>query len=244
MLKKALLIVDRDPAIRSLLRTALGQRFSVDVAATIAEAMAECRHPKHAGLVIDIGATAEAELKFLREIRAEGDHRVVITISANRHRDLPALCYEAGADGHIDKTGALIRELRALLPRLLRRAGGAAKGNRRTDGVLLPTKPFCFAGAAVDPGTMRATFGRKRPGVDLNPKEIGILHLFARHQGTLVRRTTILAHVWGPNATPTSKSLDTYLVRLRSHYRKNGIDLIRIVRCKPKVGWWVLDAKA
>ena len=28
MLKKALLIVDRDPAIRSLLRTALGQRFS------------------------------------------------------------------------------------------------------------------------------------------------------------------------------------------------------------------------
>jgi len=119
MPKKALLIVDRNPEIRSLLRAALSQRFSVDVATTIVEATAESRHAKHAGFVIDIGASADDELKFLRGMRASGDHRVVVTISANRSRELPALCYEAGADGHVDKTGALIRELRALLPRLL-----------------------------------------------------------------------------------------------------------------------------
>jgi DNA-binding response OmpR family regulator len=137
----------------------------------------------------------------------------------------------------------LIRELRALLPRLLQRAGGGANGHRRTDGILLPKESFGFAGAAIDPKTMRATFGRKGQSVDLNPKEIGILHLFARRQGHLVRRSEILAHVWGPHATPTSKSLDTYLVRLRSHYRKQGIDLGRVLRSKPKVGWWVLGEK-
>ena len=240
MPRKALLIVDRNPEIRSLLRAALGQRFSVDVVATIVEATAESRHPRHTGFVVDIGASADEELTFLRGLRASGDNRVVVTISAHRSRDLPALCYEAGADGHIDKTGALIRELRALLPRLLQRAGGCADGHRRTDGILLPRETFRFAGAAIDPKTMRATFGGTGHSVDLNPKEIGILHLFARRQGHLVRRSEILAHVWGPHATPTSKSLDTYLVRLRSHYRKQGIDLGRVLRSKPKVGWWVL----
>ena len=240
MPKKALLIVDRDPGIRTMLRAALGQRFSVDVVATIVEATAESRQPKHAGFVVDIGATADEELKFLRGLRASGDHRVVVTISANRSRDLPALCYEAGADGHVDKTGALIRELRALLPRLLQRAGGCANGHRRTDGILLPKEAFGFAGATINPKTMRATFDRDGHSVDLNPKEIGILQLFARRQGHLVKRSEILAHVWGPDATPASKSLDTYLVRLRSLYRKQGIDLMRILRSKPKVGWWVL----
>ena len=244
MPKKALLIVDRDSGIRSLLRAALSQRFAVDVVATITEAVAESRHSRHAGFVVDIGAAADEELKFLRGMRASGDNRVVVTISADRSRDLPALCYEAGADGHVNKTGALIRELRALLPRLLQRASGCANGHRRTDGILLPTEAFGFAGAAIDPKTMRATFGRNRQKVDLNPKEIGILHLFARRQGHLVRRSEILAHVWGPQANPTSKSLDTYLVRLRSHYRANGIDLTRVLRSKPKVGWWVLNEKS
>ena len=90
MLKKALLIVDRDSGIRAMLRTALGQQFSIDAAATIVEAVAVSRQPKHAGFVIDIGATVDEELNFLRGMRASGDHRVVVTISANRSRDLPA----------------------------------------------------------------------------------------------------------------------------------------------------------
>jgi len=49
MLKKALLIVDRDSGIRAMLRTALGQQFSIDAAATIVEAVAVSRQPKHAG---------------------------------------------------------------------------------------------------------------------------------------------------------------------------------------------------
>jgi DNA-binding winged helix-turn-helix (wHTH) protein len=73
----------------------------------------------------------------------------------------------------------------------------------------------------------------------LNPKEIGILHVLTTRRGHLARRSEILARVWGPEAVQTSKTLDTYLVRLRRTYERGGLDLKRFIEAKPKVGWWV-----
>lgn len=237
MQKPSLLIVDRDPHIGPMLVTALSRDFDVETATTVDDALAASRYPTHAGFVVDVDSGCEDGLRFVDSVRTSGDERTIVALSGVFRRDLPARCYEAGVDGCVAKTGLLVRELRAMLNRFIKRSP-VTRQSPRTDGVLLPKREFRFAGGVVSAELMSVRFSRSH-AIELSPKEVGILDCFARGQGRLVRRSEILEHVWGPKARPTSRSLDTYLTRLRQVYRKGGIDLKRIVRSKSKVGWWV-----
>jgi DNA-binding response OmpR family regulator len=244
MKKPAILFVDASVEMRDLLSAALARHYAVEVTGSLTHARAECRHPKHAAFVVDIAGSPAGDdgVNFIRELRAAGDERPVVAISGRHEAELAARCYEAGADGFVPKTLWTIRELRALLSRLLRRAKVAALVSGRIDGILLPKRKFSFGGAIIDSREMTAAFPRGRVQ-HLNPKEIGILHVLATRSGHLARRSEILARVWGPGAVQTSKTLDTYLVRLRRAYQAGGLDLTRVLHAKPKVGWWV-DAEA
>lgn len=241
MRKRQILLVDPAPEFSTMLAAALKNQFVVDVTDAVSHALAASRRPTHDAFLVDVtGSSNDPGMEFLRALRRVSDPRPVIAISGSFDRELPARCYEAGAHGFVSKTRTLVRELRGLLPRLLPKAGGALRtAQLRTDGIVLPRSAFFFGGASVDPVQMRACF--KRCDIDLNPKEIGILHVFAHHTGRLVRRAEILAQVWGPDAVPTSKSLDTYMTRLRCAYAKGGVDLRRYVVAKPKVGWRVSE---
>lgn len=239
MRKKAILLVENSAELRELLTVALAGRYTVDTARSFAEAQSEGRHPRHAAFIVDIerGGPEDEGLKLMAALRGDGDERPLIAISGRREPEIPSLCYEAGADAFVAKSVCTVRELRAVLRRLL--ALPKVRGARaRVDGIRLPERGFWFAGAMIDPMNMTGMFPR---GLlqHLNPKEIGILHVFALGAGRLVRRGEILAHVWGPTAVPTSKTLDTYLVRLRRAYERGGLDLTKWLKVKPKVGWWV-----
>ena len=241
MPKKPLLLFDRAPDFCVMLTAALGQQFSVEVAPTLVEAVAEARRARHCGFVVDVTmAYDDHGIAFLRELRRIDDHRFAIAISGSPDRELPARCYEAGAHGYVAKSRTLIRELRSLLPRLASIGAVLQSLRDRTDGIALPQKSFRFGGALIDPAHMNAQFGAHR--AELYPKEIGILHLLSRRSGTLVRRSEILAEIWGPNANPTSKSLDTYMTRLRSMYARAGVDFRTFVQPKSKVGWRVIQS--
>ncbi len=241
MRKRQILLVDPAPEFSTMLAAALKNQFAVEVTDALAHALAASRHPTHAAFLVDVtGSSNDPGMEFLRALRRVADTRPVIAISSSFDRELPARCYEAGAHGFVSKTRTLVRELRGLLPRLLPKPGGTLHmAELRTDGIALPRSAFAFGGGKVDPVQMRVRF--KRCEIDLNPKEIGILHVFSHRAGGLVRRSEILARVWGPDAVPTSKSLDTYMTRLRTVYAKGGVDLRRFVIAKPKVGWRVSE---
>ena len=63
--------------------------------------------------------------------------------------------------------------------------------------------------------------------------------MIANHQGKLLRRDAVLKEVWGASAARSSKSLDTYLVRLRKLFLRNGVDLASILSSRPGIGWLV-----
>jgi DNA-binding response OmpR family regulator len=244
MRKKSLLLFDRAPEFGAMVAAALRSEFALDVVAALPGALAAARRPQHDAFLVDVtGAADDAGIEFLRALRQGADTRPAIAMSGNLDRELPARCYEAGATGFVPKTRTLLRELRGLLPRILPAGGGALRTSQlRVDGITLPQRTFTFAGATVDPVEMSARFGTRR--VELNPKEVGILHLLAQRRGGLVRRSEILAHVWGPDAVPTSKSLDTYLTRLRRAFAQAGVDFRAHVVAKPKVGWRIVEGRA
>jgi two-component system OmpR family response regulator len=239
MRRKNLLLVDRAAEFAAMLAAALGGRFAIDVVSSKEQAVAALRGFRHHAFLVDVtGTTDDPGLEFISEVRKLGDRRIVIALSGNLDRELPARCYEAGAHAFVPKTRALTRELRALLPNLLTTSGAVLRAAAdRVDGIRLPRASFKFAGASIDPAQMIGRFGSRT--VRLNPKEVGILHLLSQRRGTLLRRTDVLAAVWGPDAAPDSKSLDTYMTRLRRAYDDAGIDFRRYVSSAPKVGWRV-----
>jgi DNA-binding response OmpR family regulator len=57
--------------------------------------------------------------------------------------------------------------------------------------------------------------------VILSEKEADLLSLFIRNPGTTLSRADILDEVWGMEATPTDRTVDNFVLKLRKLFEKN-----------------------
>ena len=84
--------------------------------------------------------------------------------------------------------------------------------------------PFELLGAQIDPGLRDILFstGTRHK---LGRKEIGILAALSAHRGVVITRKELLQAVWGMHADLQSRSLDQYIVKIRSMYARQGMTL-------------------
>ena len=110
---------------------------------------------------------------------------------------------ELGADDYITKPFSLNElkaRIRARLRRLSPHAGeGLAK--------------YSFGVIEIDFENLRAT-SRGRP-IEMTPKEFEILRLLIRNRSRVVSRERLLNEVWGYDAFPTTRTVDTHILNLR-----------------------------
>jgi DNA-binding response OmpR family regulator len=186
--------------------------------------------------IIDLTQIAEVSprLKMIRSWRAEGMTFPVIATSAQDYDGLSIETFEAGADDFLRKP-YLLGEMHARIQRHIERRSNAAPSSTRVDGVLLPTEPFTFAGAIISPD-MLITFPNGR-SFKLSAKQVGILHEFFLHAGTLILKDKLIYAAWGADANTNSTSVHQYLHVLRKLFREGGVDLNRYVTPESKVGW-------
>ena len=72
----------------------------------------------------------------------------------------------------------------------------------------------------------RWTVHRAGTPVDLSPTEFRLLACLLRHQGSVLRRTELLEHVWGRGYTGQSQVVETYVSYLRRKLHRLGPPLI------------------
>ncbi len=95
-------------------------------------------------------------------------------------------------------------------------------------------------GEAGEPRTLRCgdlvldesrwTVHRAGTPVDLSPTEFRLLAFLLRHQGSVLTRTQLLQHVWGPGYTGQSQIVETYVSYLRRKLGRLGPPLIHTRR--------------
>ena len=63
----------------------------------------------------------------------------------------------------------------------------------------------------------------KRDGkpVDLSAREFQLLRYFIEHRGNALSREVILNNVWGYDAMPTTRTIDTHVTWLRQKFEEN-----------------------
>ena len=200
-----ILIVDDEPAIVQGLEDNLRFEGYQTVSATNgADGLALALSDAPDLVLLDITMPAMSGWDVCRELRRRGVDVPVIMLTARGAEADRVLGLELGADDYVPKPFSL-RELLARVRAVLRRPGPRRK-----------FEEFAFGDVRVRlRGRQVFKAGRE---VRLTRKEFDLLVFLVEHRGEVVTRERLLDEVWGYERFPTTRTVDTHVLRLRRKF--------------------------
>lgn len=194
------LIVEDDPQLAGLLRDGLrAQRIDPTLAATFPDGLV-AGSGDYDVIILDVRLPGGTGFDLCGELRRRGVTAPVLMLTALDAVDDRVRGLEVGADDYLTKPFAF-RELVARLNALARRRPALAPSSYRV------------ADLEVDLATRAVRRGGR--SITLTAKEFTLLELFVRHEGQVLDRATITAHVWDDNHDPFVNVLEVLVRRLR-----------------------------
>ncbi len=212
------LLVEDDQTLGLSLRLALNAHgHDVQVAPTLATARRALTSPPHGVIisapkgapdiiVLDLGLPDGDGLELVAELRKRADITPILLLTARATLTDRVEGLRHGADDYLTKPFDL-PELVARIDALLRRHGWTR-----------PTPATAIERATV--GRLTVDFRTREASCDGEPVTLSDLELrFLRHlldnPGTVVSREELLTDVWDLPATSRTRSIDTFVYRLR-----------------------------
>jgi two-component system alkaline phosphatase synthesis response regulator PhoP len=142
----------------------------------------------------------------LRRLRQDRLSSAVIILSARGEEWDRVQGFEYGADDYVVKPFSM-RELLLRVRALEKRADGA------TPGLDLAAGKARFGNVVIDFAAYTLMRGAVRHG--LSRRELELLRYFLAHEGETLDRLRLLSDVWGPHESPTTRTIDTHVLKLR-----------------------------
>lgn len=215
-----ILVVDDDPAIREMLRLALGSAgFTVQEAVDTTQA----RHAIEAAppdlVLLDWMLPGQSGYEFARALFMDTSHPAVpiIMLTARGQVEDKVAALEAGVDDYVSKpfsVSELLARIQAVLRRSARDTSEAVQG---------------FGELQVEPGSHRVSVSGK--ALELAPMEYQLLLFFLKHQERVYSRKELIKQVWGSGTYVEARTVDVHIRRLRMALEPSGHDrLIQTVR--------------
>jgi two-component system, OmpR family, alkaline phosphatase synthesis response regulator PhoP len=154
-------------------------------------------------ILLDVMMPDISGLDVCRELRRKGIDTPIIMLTAKAEEIDRVVGLELGADDYMTKPFSL-HELKARIRARLRRLPPHA-GEKLAK--------YSFGHIEIDFEGFLATSRGKE--LELTPKEFDILRLLIRHRGEVVTRERLLNEVWGYEASPTTRTVDSHILNLR-----------------------------
>jgi two-component system, OmpR family, KDP operon response regulator KdpE len=197
-----ILVVDDEPQIRRIMRTALtGAGYEVEDAKTGEESLEKVRQFHPDLVLLDINMPGMGGLATCRAIRADTNIAIIMLTVRNSEAD-KVKALDAGADDFVTKpfsTPELLARIRAALRRVPASQSSSAKvrsGKLEID----------FAARSVANGPKTA---------HLTPKELDLLRYLTQHANEAVPHRELLQAVWGPDYGDQVDYLRVFIMNLR-----------------------------
>jgi two-component system copper resistance phosphate regulon response regulator CusR len=195
------LVVEDDPELAAILADGFGeQRIDVVVANDVSSGRERAALGTYDVMLLDVMLPGGSGFDLCAHIRARGIATPILMLTARDAIDDRVRGLESGADDYLTKPFAF-RELLARVRALARRQPTIAPQRVRVVDL------------DVDLDT-REVRRADRP-ITLTAKEFALLEFFARHEGKVVDRAAIAAHVWDDNHDPFTNVLEVLVRRLR-----------------------------
>lgn len=202
-----ILIVDDEPAIRSLVKRYFEKQGMVVHCAASGEEMHAVLNTEAIDMVfLDVHLPGKDGFELLDEIKTE--HAVgVIMLTVENDLDARLHGLNGGADDYMPKPFAM-SELHARSNAVLRRLG------RFKQTPKLETSCYHFAGYALD-CKLREVRNTQQAVIDLSPAEIDLLLVFVKHPQIVLSRDYLMQQTRGRDAAPFDRTIDVRVGQLR-----------------------------
>lgn len=207
-----ILIIEDDAAVqRALRRTFETAGFDVAIAPDGAVAMDVFRATAPRIVVLDLRLPGKSGQDICREIKRESSATPILVLSAASDVLDKVLLLELGADDYVTKPFSP-RELLARVRAAFRRL------NQASDKV----EVFNFEDVEVNFSRMELHRGGQL--IPMTPQEFKMLRFFLNNPERVISRTELLNEVWGYNNYPTTRTVDTHMLRLRQKLERDPAD--------------------
>lgn len=158
-------------------------------------------------LILDVMLPHENGFEVLRKLRESGATFPVIMLSARSAEVEKVMGLELGAEDYITKPFG-VRELVARVRAALRREQRAKKDPETPQAQILAGR------LVIDP--LARTVTRGGDLVNLTATEFDVLYCLVQATGQVLSREEIQTRVWGPGHHGTLRTIDNFLLQLRS----------------------------
>ena len=157
--------------------------------------------------LLDLGLPGMDGIELLRSVRARGEDRPIIALTARDASESRVEGLDSGADDYVVKPfdrAELLARIRAALRR--RPPEGAAA---LAVGVLV-----------LDPDARLVTIAGRE--VELTTREFDLLEFLMRNRGVVVSRQRLLDEVWGYDPTAVTNTIEVFISNLRRKLESGG----------------------
>lgn len=155
-------------------------------------------------LILDICMPGRDGLEVAKELRKKGIGTPILMLTVRFDTATKVKALDRGADDYLTKpfdTAELLARVRALVRR------------SQADRQVPAHRIFRFGRYEINFETRMA---RSNEGfISLSEKEVALMELLVRMRGQVLSRTDILEEVWGMDASPTERTVDNFILRLR-----------------------------
>jgi DNA-binding response OmpR family regulator len=202
--KKTILIIEDEPQIVLGLKDALEfEGFRVVSAGKGLEGVALAKHEKPDAVLLDLMLPDVNGYKVCEDLRRWDAFVPIIMLTARSQETDKIRGLDAGADDYVTKpfsVGELIARIRAIFRRAARAPGAQPE-------------VLAIGKAEVNLTAQKTT----RDGKDeqLSFYEVELLRLLHERNGQPVSRDEILSKIWGLDASPSNRTVDNFIVKLR-----------------------------
>ena len=198
-----ILVVDDEPQIRRVLRTALTtQGYEVQDARTGEDALEALRNSRFDAVLLDMNMPGIGGMETCRAIR-DGSEAAIIMLTIHDSEKDRVAALDAGADDYVTKpfsTPELLARIRAALRRL------PVSPERGPESVHLDDLEINL--------TTRRVVSRNGE-VRLTPKEFDLLHFLLSNPNIPIPHGRLLQAVWGPDYGGEVEYLRVFINQLR-----------------------------
>ncbi len=194
------LIIEDEKKLSAFIAKGLAQEgFSVDTAASAAEAEKQTLNGVYDLIVMDVNLPDGDGFTLLEELRRQGDQTPVIMLTARGSVDDKVRGLETGANDYLTKPFSF-RELVARARVLMRTV------EKNTD-------VLAAGDLTLDVRARKAVRAGKT--IELTNKEFALLEILLRNAGRPVSRAVLWEHAWEGSFEVDSNVLDVHVGRLR-----------------------------
>jgi two-component system alkaline phosphatase synthesis response regulator PhoP len=210
--KRILLIEDEPGLVVTLTDRLQGDGYTVQSAPDGLRGEKLAREGNWDLIILDIMLPHKGGLEVCRDLRGDGIVTPILMLTARGEVHDKVVGLKLGADDYLTKPFEMI-ELLARMETLLRRPP-------LVSAVPARLTRYQFGRVEVDFRTMSVRRGTRTP-VDLSAREFQLLKYFIEHRGEILSREIILNGVWGYDAMPNTRTIDTHVTWLRQKIEEN-----------------------